>query len=63
MHVNKSYHQPLQYLVDFRQYIYYHIHAIKTFLHVRMRDKVNKLSNSLSYAYIDGEKGGKKYKD
>ena len=28
-----------------------------------MRDKVNKLSQSLSYAYIDGDKGGKKYKD
>lgn len=44
-----------------RQYVHYHIHAIKAFLHVRMRNKINKLSDSLTEAYIVGTEG-KKYK-
>ena len=36
----KSMEQPLAMLAGFRQYVQYHLHAMKTFLHSRMRERV-----------------------
>ena len=36
------------YFVNFRQYIQFHIHSIKTFLHIRMNRKGKEIENKLS---------------
>ena len=37
----------LNYFVTFREYIQFHIHSIKTFLHIRMNRKGKELMNKL----------------
>lgn len=40
------------YFVNFRQYIQFHIHSIKTFLHIRMNKKGKEIENKINSAKI-----------
>ena len=42
----------LNYFVNFRQYIQFHIHSIKTFLHIRMNRKGKEIENKLNSCKI-----------
>jgi hypothetical protein len=42
----------LSYFVNFRQYIQFHVHSIKTFLHIRMNKKGRELENKLNSCKI-----------
>jgi len=46
----KSLEQPLSMLAGFRQYVQYHLHAMKTFLHSRMRERVETFERVISMA-------------
>ena len=46
----KDIEQPLAMLAGFRQYMQYHLHAMKTFLHSRMRDRVETFERVISMA-------------
>jgi hypothetical protein len=56
----KSILPKLGYFVNLRQYIQYHIHSIKTFLHIRMNKKGKELENKLTAAKIIPEEYLKK---
>ena len=47
--------QPLTFFVGFRQYMSYHLHAMKQQLHSRMRDRVEKLERVMNMAKRDKE--------
>ena len=42
----------LSYFVNFRQYIQFHVHSIKTFLHIRMNKKGREIENKLNSCKI-----------
>lgn len=42
----------LGYFINFRNYIQYHIHSIKTYLHIRMNKKGKELEKKLNEAKI-----------
>lgn len=46
----KDIEQPLAMLAGFRQYMQYHLHAMKTFLHSRMRDRVETFERVIGMA-------------
>jgi hypothetical protein len=50
----------LGYFINFRHYIQYHIHSIKTFLHIRMNKKGKDLENKLNSAKIISDEYFKK---
>ena len=39
-HLDKGIEQPLTFAIGFRQYMHYHLHAIKQQLHTKMRNRV-----------------------
>lgn len=58
----KDIDQPLSMLVGFRQYIHYHLHAMKTQLHSRMRKRVDTFERVINMAKRDKE-GPKNWKE
>ena len=61
-HLNRGVEQPLTFLAGFRQYIHYHLHAIKTQLHSRMRARVDTFERVIKLAKRDPE-GPKTWKE
>ena len=59
---DKSLEQPLAMLAGYRQYIQYHLHAMKTFLHSRMRDRVSTFERVINQAKRQKE-GPKNWKE
>lgn len=47
-----SYKDKMGYFINFRNYILFHIHSIKTYLHIRMNKKGRELGNKLNEAKI-----------
>lgn len=47
--------QPLTFLIGFRQYIHYHLHAMKVQLHASMRKKVEQIERVIKLARRDPE--------
>lgn len=58
----KDLDQPLSFLVGFRQYMHYHLHAMKTQLHSRMRKRVEIFERVINMAKRDKE-GPKNWKE
>jgi len=58
----KDLEQPLSFFVGFRQYVQYHLHAIKTQLHTRMRSRVETFERVINMAKRDKE-GPKNWKE
>lgn len=58
-HIIPNYDKPADFLSGFRQYLHYHIHASKTYLHGRIRKKVSALKQQINLARFEDE--GVKY--
>ena len=58
----KDLEQPLAFFVSFRQYMHYHLHAMKTQLHSRMRLRVETFERVINMAKRDKE-GPKNWKE
>lgn len=50
---DKDLHQPLSFLIAFRSYMRYHLHAMKQALHSKMRERVNTFERVLMNAKRD----------
>lgn len=61
--MKKDYLKIVDFLIGFRQYILYHLHAVKTYLHTRMRKKVTQFVKTINEAKRDQDDSGKKYKE
>jgi len=61
-HLSRGIEQPLTFLAGFRQYIHYHLHAIKTQLHTRMRSRVDTFERVIGFAKRDKD-GPKNWKE
>jgi len=51
--ISKGMDQPLSQLIGFRQYLHYHIHAIKIQMHTKMRLRVNMMELIIRQARRD----------
>ena len=54
--------QPLTFLIGFRQYMHFHLHAMKVQLHASMRKKVDQIERVIKLARRDPE-GTKTWKE
>lgn len=54
--------QPLTFLIGFRQYMHFHIHAMKVQLHSSMRKKVDQIERVIKLARRDPE-GAKTWRE
>lgn len=54
--------QPLNFLINFRMFVHYHLHAIKTQLHSRMRTRVDAFERIIKMAQRDKD-GPKNWKE
>lgn len=54
--------QPLTFLIGFRQYMHYHLHAMKVQLHASMRKKVEQIERVIKLARRDPE-GAKTWRE
>ena len=61
-HLKKGLELPLSQLIGFRQYLHFHLHAIKIQLHTRMRNRVNSMELIIKQARRD-EQAPKNYKE
>ena len=52
---NKGIEQPLTFVIGYRQYIQYHLQAMKTSMHSRMRTRVNAFERVIIQARRDKE--------
>jgi len=59
---NKDIEQPLSFFIGFRQYLHYHLHAMKTQLHSRMRERVETFERVIQMARREKE-GPKNWKE
>ena len=62
-HMKPDIMQPMTFLIGFRQYLHYHIDAIKASLHARMRKRVETFQRVLTKAKRDQESEIRKFKE
>ena len=62
MHLKAGFEQPLTFVTGFRQYMHFHMHAIKQQLHSKMRNRVNAFENVIKMAKREPE-GAKEWKE
>jgi len=55
VHLAKGIEQPLTFCIGFRQYLHFHLHAIKQQLHSKMRIRVNAFEGVIKKARRDPE--------
>jgi len=60
LHLKAGIEQPLTFATGFRQYMHFHMHAIKQQLHSKMRKRVNAFENVVKMAKRVQEKDGAK---
>ena len=60
LHLKAGIEQPLTFATGFRQYMHFHMHAIKQQLHTKMRKRVNAFENVVKMAKRVQEKDGAK---
>jgi len=60
---DKGMENMLEFIVNFREYCQYHIHATKAYLHSRMRTKVSEFLKLIKEARREKNEKPKKYKE
>lgn len=62
LHLKAGIEQPLTFATGFRQYMHFHMHAIKQQLHSKMRNRVNAFENVIKMAKREPE-GAKEWRE